>query len=181
MVWLGILGASLATKSGTADPGHLIVDNFGVLAIPVLFLVLHGPIATNILNIYTFSVAAQALDIKAKRRFLNLFVGILALVGVVVLHPAVGLRLNPEHLARRARGVGRRVGRHHAGALLLGGKHSPWQWTGSSTLWGTRRLPAFNWAGITALLVGIFATWLFMYGVSADPCRAPSPAAMGGI
>ena len=59
VVWLGILGASLATNSGEIDPGKLIVQNFGVLALPVLLMVLHGPIATNILNIYTFSVATR--------------------------------------------------------------------------------------------------------------------------
>ena len=66
VVWLGILGATLATKNGTLDPGALIVGNFGALAIPVLLLVIHGPIATNILNIYTFTVAAQALDVKVE-------------------------------------------------------------------------------------------------------------------
>ena len=43
VVWLGILGASLATNSGEIDPGKLIVQNFGVLALPVLLMVLHGP------------------------------------------------------------------------------------------------------------------------------------------
>ncbi|MGH3425623.1 MAG: purine-cytosine permease family protein, partial [Nocardioidaceae bacterium] len=35
VVWLGVLGATLATKSGTIDPGQLIVQNYGALAIPV--------------------------------------------------------------------------------------------------------------------------------------------------
>ena len=83
MVWLGILGASLATNSGEIDPGKLIVQNFGVMALPVLLMVLHGPIATNILNIYTFSVATQALDITISRRKLNLFVGVFSLAAVV--------------------------------------------------------------------------------------------------
>ena len=83
VVWLGILGASLATNSGEIDPGKLIVQNFGVLALPVLLMVLHGPIATNILNIYTFSVATQALDITISRRKLNLFVGVFSLAAVV--------------------------------------------------------------------------------------------------
>ena len=46
-------------------------------------MVLHGPIATNILNIYTFSVATQALDITISRRKLNLFVGVFSLAAVV--------------------------------------------------------------------------------------------------
>ena len=44
----------------------------------MLLLVIHGPIATNILNIYTFSVAAQALDVKVDRRTLSVVVGVLA-------------------------------------------------------------------------------------------------------
>lgn len=83
VVWLGVLGASLATNSGEIDPGKLIVLNFGAMALPVLLMVLHGPIATNILNIYTFSVATQALDISISRRKLNLFVGVLSLAAVV--------------------------------------------------------------------------------------------------
>jgi Permease for cytosine/purines, uracil, thiamine, allantoin len=62
VVWLGLLGATLATVSQKVDPGSLVVNEFGVLAIPVLLLVLHGPIATNILNIYSSSRAAQTLD-----------------------------------------------------------------------------------------------------------------------
>lgn len=34
VIWLGVLGASLASKNGTVDPGRLIVENFGALAIP---------------------------------------------------------------------------------------------------------------------------------------------------
>ena len=80
--WLGLLGATLATKSGSIDPGQLIVDNFGALAIPVLLLVVHGPIATNILNIYSFTLSVQCLDLKVNRRVINIFVGVFAWFGV---------------------------------------------------------------------------------------------------
>lgn len=80
--WLGLLGATLATKSGSIDPGQLIVDNFGALAIPVLLLVVHGPIATNILNIYSFTLSVQCLDLKINRRVINVFVGVFAWLGV---------------------------------------------------------------------------------------------------
>ncbi|RAN70747.1 cytosine permease [Bacillus sp. SRB_336] len=180
VVWLGILGASLATKSGTADPGKLIVDNFGLLAIPVLFMVLHGPIATNILNIYTFSVAAQAMDIKIKRRALNVFVGVLALGGVVFF-------VVQESFANT---LSTWLGALVAWVAAWGGimlvhyfwvdKRKP---VGVDRLFdpvGTKRLPVINWAGITALLIGIFSTWLFMYGV--EPImQGPIATAMGGI
>lgn len=80
--WLGLLGATLATKSGSIDPGQLIVDNFGALAIPVLLLVVHGPIATNILNIYSFTLSVQCLDLRVNRRVINIFVGAFAWFGV---------------------------------------------------------------------------------------------------
>jgi nucleobase:cation symporter-1, NCS1 family len=50
VIWLGVLGATLATVSQEVDPGQLIVNSFGALALPVLLLVIHGPIATNILT-----------------------------------------------------------------------------------------------------------------------------------
>src|SRR5919201_682826 len=40
---------------------------FGAASIPVLFLITHGPVATNILNLYSASLAALSLDIKVKR------------------------------------------------------------------------------------------------------------------
>jgi toxin CptA len=180
VVWLGILGASLATKSGTADPGKLIVDNFGLLAIPVLFLVLHGPVATNILNIYTFSVAAQALDIKIKRRALNVGVGVLALGGVVFF-------VMQESFANT---LSTWLGALVAWVAAWGGimlvhyfwvdKRHPVSVDRLFDPIGTKRLPVVNWAGITALLIGIFSTWLFMYGV--EPImQGPVATAMGGI
>ena len=119
VVWLGILGASLATNSGEIDPGKLIVQNFGVMALPVLLMVLHGPIATNILNIYTFSVATQSLDITISRRKLNLFVGVFSLAAVVffIFQEDFATVLDAWLI-----GLGRlgcRLGRSHAGPLLL--------------------------------------------------------------
>jgi len=55
-----------------------------ILAIPVLLLVLHGPIATNILNIYSCSLCAQTLDWKLNRRKIALSSAI-ALAFTIVL------------------------------------------------------------------------------------------------
>ena len=85
VVWLGIFGATLATVTQKVDPGALVVSNFGVLAIPVLLLVLHGPIATNIVNIYSCSLCAQTLDWKLNRRKIALLVGGVALTFTIVL------------------------------------------------------------------------------------------------
>jgi toxin CptA len=179
VVWLGVLGASLATNSGEVDPGKLIVQNFGVLALPVLLMVLHGPIATNILNIYTFSVATQALDISINRRKLNLFVGIFSLAAVVFF-------IFQENFAAvlDAWLIGLVAWVAAWGGVML--VHYFWlekRWPGGAERLfdgiGTRRLPAVNWAGVTSLLAGIFATWLFMYGL-IPVMQGPIAVALGG-
>jgi toxin CptA len=179
VVWLGVLGATLATKNGTVDPGALIVDNFGALAIPVLLLVVHGPIATNILNIYTFSVAAQALDIKIKRRTLSLFVGVFAMAAVVffVFQADLGSVLDTwligivawiaawggvmlVHYFKFARG--------HIDADVL---FDPV---------GTKRLPDVNWATMASFGVGVVFTWMFLYGLT-PALQGVAARAMGGL
>lgn len=178
VVWLGLLGASLATTNGSVDPGQLIVENYGTLAIPVLLLVVHGPIATNILNIYTFSVATQALDIKVGRRKLSTLVGVFSMLTVIFLiyqndFAAVLDTWLVSLVAWVATWGGimlvhfYRLERHRSDfAVLL---EEP----------GTTKLPAFNWAGYVAFVVGMVMTWLFMYG-AFPAAQGPIATAMGG-
>lgn len=179
VVWLGVLGASLATKSGSADPGALIVDNFGILAIPVLALVIHGPIATNIINLYTFGVAAQAMDIKVSRRKLSVLVGIFAMFAVMFF-------MKQENFA------------HTLDAWLI----SIVAWVAS---WGgimavhcfvferktanfdflfegseSRHMRRFNPAAFAAFFGGLGCTYLFMYGI-IPLFQGPIATAMGGV
>src|SRR5919108_542484 len=60
-VWLAALGASIASSGSDADPSQLVASVFGVMTIPVLLLIMHGPIATNILNLYSCSLAALSV------------------------------------------------------------------------------------------------------------------------
>jgi toxin CptA len=179
VVWLGILGASLATNTGEIDPGKLIVQNFGALALPVLLMVLHGPIATNILNIYTFSVATQALDISISRRKLNLFVGVFSLAAVIFF-------IFQEDFASvlDAWLIGLVAWVAAWGGVML--VHYFWiekRWPADTARLfdavGTKRLPGLNPAGIASLLIGIFATWLFMYGL-IPVMQGPIAVALGG-
>src|SRR5689334_23349915 len=160
VVWLGVLGATLATKNGTVDPGALIVENYGALAIPVLLLVLHGPIATNILNIYTFSVATQALDIKIPRRSLSVLVGVLSL-GVVVffVYQADFASTLDTWLVGLVAWVAT-----WGGIMLVHYYRIERTNVQVDRLFdppGTPRLPNVNWAGMVAFFAGIIATWLF--------------------
>jgi NCS1 nucleoside transporter family len=179
VVWLGVLGATLATKNGAVDPGRLIVDNYGSLAIPVLLLVLHGPIATNVLNVYTFSVAAQALDVKVSRRTLSVFVGVLASVAVIAFIYSGDLA---EVLDTWLVGIVGWVAAW-AGVMLVHYFRFERGDLDADRLFdpvGSSRLPDVNLAALTSFVVGIFCTWLFMYGLT-PALQGWASVAMGGV
>jgi nucleobase:cation symporter-1, NCS1 family len=179
VVWLGALGATLATLSSSTDPGEIIVDAYGVLAIPVLLLVVHGPLATNILNIYTCTVSTQALDIRIDRRVLNIIIGVVAM-GVVVVFV-----LNGDFAAT-------------IDAWLIGivGWLSPWAAVVLVHYFVVARqqvdpqalvapadaglVPSVRPAALIALAIGIVCTWMCMYGL-LPVLQGPVAAAMGGI
>lgn len=179
VLWLGALGATLATLSTSTDPGEIIVDAYGALAIPVLLLVVHGPLATNILNIYTCAVSTQALDIRVDRRVLNLVIGAVAMVIVVLFV------LNGDFAAT-------------IDAWLVGivGWLSPWaavmlvHW-----FYVARRevdaealvapasaglVPLVRPTALVSLAIGIVFTWLFMYGM-IPLLQGPIASALGGV
>jgi toxin CptA len=131
----------------------------------VLFLVIHGPIATNILNIYTFSVAAQALDVKVHRRKLNVFVGVLALAVIVffIYQSSLATVLDTwlgAIVAWVASWAGIMLVHYYVienGQVDVQRLFDPI---------GTRRLPDVNWATMFCFVAGIVATWTFMYGAT---------------
>ncbi|MEO3788249.1 cytosine permease [Actinocorallia sp. B10E7] len=77
-VWLAALGAYLAGGGGGADPSSLVTSAFGVMAVPVLLLIMHGPVATNILNLYSCSLAALSVGIRAARWKITLIAGLVS-------------------------------------------------------------------------------------------------------
>jgi toxin CptA len=178
-VWLGVLGASLATTSGQIDPGKLIVDSYGALALPVLFLVIHGPIATNILNVYTFGVAIQAMDVKMNRRTLSVLVGVLAFLAVIFFVYQSDLA---SVLDTFLSGIVAWIATW--GSIML--VHYYWLERDSSAIdrlfdpVKTRRLPDINWSTMVAFLAGVVATWAFMYGAT-PALQGPGAVALGGI
>ncbi|RCW46249.1 toxin CptA [Halopolyspora algeriensis] len=179
VVWLGVLGASLATKNGQVDPGRLIVDNYGSLAVPVLFLVVHGPIATNILNIYTFGVAAQAMDLKISRRALSVLVGAFSMLCVVFfIFQGEFATVLDSWLVSLVAWIA-----SWGGVMLV---HFYWlerdarHTTRLFEPVGTDRLPNVNWAAMVAFGAGVISTWLFMYG-ALDIFQGPIATAMGGL
>jgi NCS1 family nucleobase:cation symporter-1 len=83
-VWLAALGACLASAGSGSDPSALVISTFGVMAVPVLLLIMHGPIATNILNLYSCSLAALTIGVRVARWKLTLVAGLVA-SGVLVV------------------------------------------------------------------------------------------------
>ncbi|MFQ6392677.1 cytosine permease [Nocardia sp. KC 131] len=162
-VWLAALGACLASVSGNADPSALVVETFGVLAIPVLLLIMHGPIATNILNLYSCSLAALSIGIRVPRWKLTLFAGVVAsavlavfvnatsfahafdswMVSILVwISPWAAIVLTDYYLVRRR-------------VLWVPELYA----SGEGTNQGTVRIGA-----LFSLSIGILAAWSWQYG-----------------
>ena len=178
-VWLGIFGATLATISQKVDPGELVVDAFGFLAIPVIFLVIHGPIATNVLNIYSCSLSAQTLDWKVDRRKLSYGVGILALAFNIYLIvngdfassldawlSGLVTWVAPWATIMLIHFYGVRKGEVDVDSLFQPPKTGP--------------LADVSWLAIIAFVLGIIATWSFEYAVPTW-LQGPGAVALGGI
>ncbi len=164
-IWLGFLGASIASAGTSADPAAIVTAAFGTtVSILVLFLVMHGPVATNILNLYSATLAALSLDLKFARWKVALVVsavGTLALIAfiesdnfasdfdkwlasvVVWIAAWGGVMLVDFFIVRR--------GRVDVGALYADPHTSPYG--------------DVNWAAIVAALAGLVAGWSWEYGL----------------
>ncbi|MFC7672956.1 cytosine permease [Mycolicibacterium sp. GCM10028919] len=163
-VWLAALGACLASAGRGNDPSTLVVSTFGVMAIPVLLLLVHGPIATNILNLYSCSLAALSIGVRAARWKVTLVAGLVAsgvlavfvnadsfahafdqwMVSILVwISPWAAIVLVDYFVVRR-------------GSLDV-----------ASLYPGDRALPgrAFNVSGLVSLAAGLVAGWSWQYGL----------------
>lgn len=159
-VWLAALGACLASAGNGSDPSTLVVGTFGVMAIPVLLLLIHGPIATNILNLYSCSLAALSIGVRAARWKVTLIAGVVAsgvlavfinaesfahafdnwMVSILVwISPWAAIMLVDYLVIRR-------------GALDV------------ASLYGTEH-GRYNAAGLISLAAGIVAGWSWQYGL----------------
>jgi NCS1 nucleoside transporter family len=178
-VWLGIFGATLATVSQTVDPGQLVVNAFGGLAIPVLLLVIHGPIATNVLNIYSCGLCAQTLDWNVDRRRLSYGVGVLATIFTIYLILNGDFATNLDGwLAGLVTWVA------PWGAIMLVHYYAiAKQRIDVNALFeppGSPNVPDIVWEAIIPFLIGIVATWMFEYGIPSY-LQGPIAKSMGNI
>ena len=164
-VWLAFVGASVASVTKDADPAAIVTATFGTgVSILVLFVVMHGPVATNILNLYSASLAALSLDIKLKRWIVSVIVSIVGtgmliafiesdnfghdfdnwLVSVVVWIAAWGGVMLVDYFVLRR-------GKIDVQALYVDPHRS---------IYGD-----VNWAAVIAAVAGLVAGWAWEYGL----------------
>jgi purine-cytosine permease-like protein len=179
VIWLGVLGASVATIGQEADPGKLIVAVFGALAIPVLLLVLHGPIATNILNIYSCALCALTVDLKVSRRAMAYIVGLFATGFTILL-------IFQESFAHALDGW--------LASLVVW--VAPWASIMAVHFYfirgrridiaalydppGRSRLGDVRWDAVVSFLAGIVATWFFEFGIPSV-LQGPGAKMLGNV
>ncbi len=178
-VWLGVFGATLATITVETDPGKIVVDAFGALAIPVILLVIHGPIATNVLNIYSCALCAQTLDWNVDRRKLSYGVGVLATLFTIYLILNGDFATNVDGwLAGLVTWVA------PWGAIMLVYYYAiAKQNIDVNALFeppGSAKVPDIVWEAIIPFVLGMVATWMFEYGVP-DYLQGPIAKSMGNI
>lgn len=171
-VWLAILGASIASVTVDTDPAKLVTSVFGgFMAVLVMLLVAHGPIATNILNVYSSALAAASAGIRASRRTLGLVAGIVGyvvtlyfighqqfasdfdswMVGLVLwMSPWAGVVLADFYLLRKQN-------------ILVPELYAEPDRSGYGDV---------NWIGIGAFVAGLVAGWLFEFGL-VTPLQGP--------
>jgi NCS1 nucleoside transporter family len=164
-VWLAILGATIASVTLDTDPAKMVSAVFGGIAsILVLLMVLHGPIASNILNVYSAALAALSMGLRLSRTALALIVGVAGyLVTIYFLSapsfakafdnwmisllmwmiPWAGVVMADFFIKRR--------GRIDVAELY----RSP-----ETSIYGD-----INWSGMIAFVVGLIATWSVQDGL----------------
>jgi len=158
-VWLAILGATIASVTLDTDPAKMVSSVFGGIAsLLVLLMVLHGPIATNILNVYSAALAAVSAGVKLSRTALAAVVGIAGYAVTVyfIFAPSFAkafdnwmisllLWMSPFAGVVLADFFIKRKGRIDVAELYA----SP-----ETSAYGD-----INWSGIIAFFVGLIAAW----------------------
>jgi nucleobase:cation symporter-1, NCS1 family len=163
-VWLAFVGASVASVATDADPATLVTAAFGAASIPVLFLIMHGPVATNVLNLYSASLAALSLDIKLKRWIVSVIVSIVGTVTLIAFIESDSFASDfDKWLASVVVWIAAWAGVMLVDYLVLrkGKIDVP-------ALYADPRTSVYgdvNWAAVIAALAGLVAGWAWQYGL----------------
>jgi len=164
-VWLAVLGASIASVTQSADPAKLVSSVFGgFVAILVMLLVLHGPIATNILNVYSSALAGRSGGIKLPRRVLGLIAGVVGYVVTLYFVHSPDFAANFDNwMSSLVLWMSPWAGVVLADFYLLRRKNID-----VAQLYADPKASIYgdvNWVGIGAFLLGLVCGWLFEFGL----------------
>jgi NCS1 nucleoside transporter family len=178
-VWLAILGATIASVTADTDPAKMVSAVFGgVASLLVLLMVLHGPIATNILNVYSAALAALSMGIRLSRTALALTVGAIGYLVTIyfIFAPSFAKAFDNWMIS-----------------LLLW--MSPWAGVimadffikrksqiNVAELYASPETSAYgdiNWGGIIAFVAGLIAGWSVQDGL-VPALQGPISGLMGG-
>jgi len=179
LIWLGVLGAAMASSSTGSDPAELVASLFGVMTIPALLVIIHGAVAGNIQCVYSAPLCFLAGGIKIKRWLGSIITGLIAsaaLVGFlastkfvtsftsymdsfVIWTAAWGVIVVIDFFVLNR-------GRADVPALYA----SP----------ATSRYGDIRWRSLAALLVGLVAGWAFEYG-GVSLFQGPISRATNGV
>jgi purine-cytosine permease-like protein len=179
-VWLAALGATIASTTLDTDPAKMVSAVFGgPTSILVLLMVLHGPIATNILNVYSATLAALSAGLKFSRTGLAVIVGIAGYLVTIYfifapsfakafdnwmisllmwMSPWAGVVLADFYIKRK--------GQIDVAQLY----RSP-----ETSAYGD-----INWSGVIGFLAGLVAGWLFQDGLVGALQGPISTGLLGG-
>src|SRR5215210_6216560 len=151
VLWLGVLGASIATTGTGADPAVIIVQTFGALALDIrvprhVLTVVIGVLAT-LFTVYLVFAGSVAEQLDAWLASVVAWVSPWA--AIMLVHFYVIRRENIDVEALYQPPAESRVG-------------------------------DVNWAAMASLLVGLVVTWLFLYGLVA-PLQGPIARALNNL
>jgi purine-cytosine permease-like protein len=163
-VWLGFLGASIASAGVSNDPADFVSAAFGAASIPILFLVMHGPVATNILNLYSATLAALSLDVKASRWKVSIVVSIVGTGALIwFIQSANWANRFDQWLASVVLWISAWAGVMcvdylviRRGNIDVAALYAP----AETSIYGD-----VNWAAVIGMLAGVVAGWAWGYGL----------------
>ncbi|KAA0076242.1 cytosine permease [Tardiphaga sp. P9-11] len=164
-VWLAILGATIASVTLDTDPAKMVSAVFGgVASILVLLLVLHGPIATNILNVYSSALAALSMGVRFSRTMLALIVGVAGYAVTVyfIFAPSFAKAFD-NWLISLLMWMS-----PYAGVVLADFFVKRKSQIDIAELYKSPETSIYgdiNWSGMIAFFAGLIATWLFQDGL----------------
>jgi purine-cytosine permease-like protein len=179
-VWLAILGATIASVTQDADPAKMVSAVFGgATSILVMLMVLHGPIATNILNVYSAALAALSTGVRMSRFTLAVIAGVVGYLVTIYFVTAPSFAksfdnwmisllmwMSPWAGVVLADFFVKRKGRIDVAELYTAPEASAYG--------------DINWAGMVAFLAGLVAAWSVQDGLVSALQGPISTKLLGG-